>query len=58
MNGGIIGVDAESPVDAVVRLARHSSIGKGIDTADIEGMLNDRADILVQVLTLPTVDVE
>ena len=51
VNGGIIGVDAESPDDALVRLARNSSIGKGIETGDVENMLNDRADMLVQVLT-------
>jgi pilus assembly protein CpaF len=50
VNGGIIGVDAESPDDALTRLSRHGSIGKGIEISDVENVLNDRADVLIQVL--------
>ncbi|MEE2789048.1 MAG: ATPase, T2SS/T4P/T4SS family [Myxococcota bacterium] len=51
VNGGIVGVDAESPDDALVRLARQSSLSSGTQSAEVEAMLNDRADVLVQLLT-------
>ncbi|MCA9537831.1 MAG: Flp pilus assembly complex ATPase component TadA, partial [Myxococcales bacterium] len=50
VNGGIIGVDAESPDDAIIRLMRHASLAQSIDAAQVDAAIRDTADVLVQLL--------
>ena len=50
VEGGVIGVDAESPEDALIRLSRQAGLGVVADTSQVEAMVTDRADVLVQIL--------
>jgi pilus assembly protein CpaF len=51
VNGGILSIDADSPEAALNRLARHASLSEGTDSAGLDGLIRDRIDILVHVLT-------
>ena len=50
VNGGIIGIAAESPDDALIRLTRHASLAQGFDQTQVDAVIRDTADVLVQLL--------
>ncbi len=50
VNGGIIGIDAESPDDALIRLTRHASLAPHVDASQVDAAIRDTADVLVQLL--------
>ncbi|MEZ4434491.1 MAG: ATPase, T2SS/T4P/T4SS family [bacterium] len=50
VNGGIIGIDAESPDDALIRLTRHASLAQGFEPSQVDAVIRDTADVLVQLL--------
>ena len=50
VNGGILGVNAESPDDALVRLIRQSTITPPGGQEAVKALLKDKIDIMVQVL--------
>lgn len=51
VNGGVIGLDAESTDDAMLRLVKQASLGAGgVAEAQIEGLVRETVDVLVQVL--------
>jgi pilus assembly protein CpaF len=51
VNGGVLGLDAESTDDAMLRLVKQASLGAGgVAEAQIEGLVRETVDVLVQVL--------
>jgi pilus assembly protein CpaF len=51
VNGGIIGVDARAPEDAITRLAHQGSVDTRGDASNVRSLVCDRAEVLVQLLT-------
>ncbi|MEZ4463154.1 MAG: hypothetical protein R3F43_01200 [bacterium] len=50
VNGGILGLDAESTDDALIRLVRQASLGVRADEGPLEGLVRETVDVLVQLL--------
>ncbi|MCB9536464.1 MAG: Flp pilus assembly complex ATPase component TadA [Myxococcales bacterium] len=50
VNGGVIGVDAESPDDAIARMVRHAGLAVHTASDRIEATVRDGVDVLVQLL--------
>lgn len=51
VNGGIVGIDAESADDAMIRLVKQASLGAGgAAEPQVEGLVRETVDVLVQVL--------
>ncbi len=50
VNGGILGINAESPDDALIRFLRQSSLSIQADDAQLEAQIKETLDVLVQVL--------
>ncbi|MCB9547797.1 MAG: Flp pilus assembly complex ATPase component TadA [Myxococcales bacterium] len=50
VNGGILGLDAESTDDALIRLVRQASLGVRADDGPLEGLVRETVDVLVQLL--------
>ena len=51
VNGGMIGVDADTPENALDRICRHASTDSRTTADRIQSLVRDRIDILVQVLS-------
>lgn len=50
VNGGVLGVDALSPDDAIARLAHQAALDTRGPTENARGLVADRSDVLVQLL--------
>ncbi len=50
VNGGVVGIDAESPDDAMIRIVRQASLGCRSTDERIDALVRETADVLVQVL--------
>jgi len=50
VNGGVMGVDAESPDDALVRIVNQAGLGVSTTDDRVKALVMETADVLVQVL--------
>ncbi len=50
VSGGVIGVDAESPDDAMARLVRQAALAVQVPDDRIDALVRETADVLIQVL--------